>query len=68
VDTAAASALKRRLDSSGIHVFHSDGAAMRFAGGSFSALMALETPRVPELIESTLGTRRDHRPPANDPP
>jgi hypothetical protein len=41
---------------------------MRFAGGSSSALMALETLGVPELMGRALGARRDRRPLANDHP
>jgi SAM-dependent methyltransferase len=40
VDIAAASALRERLSGSGIHVVDGDGAAMPFANGSFSGVVA----------------------------
>ena len=40
VDAAAAASLERRLDGSGVRVVHGDGAAMPFADGSFSGVVA----------------------------
>lgn len=40
VDAEAATALRERLDGSGVAVVHGDGAAMPFADGSFSAVAA----------------------------
>jgi SAM-dependent methyltransferase len=40
VDPASAAALQERLDSSGVRVVHGDGAAMPFADGSFSGVVA----------------------------
>jgi SAM-dependent methyltransferase len=40
VDAAAAAALGQRLAGSGVRVVHGDGAAMPFADGSFSAVVA----------------------------
>jgi SAM-dependent methyltransferase len=40
VDAAAASVLQQRLDGSGVRVVHGDGAAMPFADGSFSGVVA----------------------------
>ena len=39
VDAAAAAALERRLDGSGVRVVHGDGAAMPFADGAFSGVV-----------------------------
>ena len=41
VDAAAAALLERRLDGSGVRVVHGDGAAMPFADGTFSGVVAL---------------------------
>jgi SAM-dependent methyltransferase len=41
VDAGAASALRHRLDGSGVRVVHGDGAAMPFPDGSFSGVVAL---------------------------
>jgi SAM-dependent methyltransferase len=40
VDPATAAALQKRLDGSGVRVVHGDGAAMPFADGSFSGVVA----------------------------
>jgi SAM-dependent methyltransferase len=40
VDPAAAAALEKRLDGSGVRVVHGDGAAMPFADGAFSGVVA----------------------------
>ncbi len=40
VDEAAAVALEKRLDGSGVRVVHGDGAAMPFADGAFSSVVA----------------------------
>jgi SAM-dependent methyltransferase len=40
VDPATAAALENRLTGSGVHVVHGDGAAMPFADGSFSGVVA----------------------------
>jgi SAM-dependent methyltransferase len=40
VEAAAAAALQQRMGGSGVRVVHGDGAAMPFAGGSFSAVLA----------------------------
>ena len=40
VDAAAAAALQKRLEGSGVRVVHGDGAAMPFADGSFSGVAA----------------------------
>jgi SAM-dependent methyltransferase len=40
VDPAAAAALHKRLDGCGVRVVHGDGAAMPFADGSFSGVVA----------------------------
>jgi SAM-dependent methyltransferase len=40
VDTAAAAALQQRLSGTGVRVVHGDGAAMPFADGSFSGVVA----------------------------
>lgn len=40
VDAAAAAALRKRLNGSGVGVVHGDGAAMPFADGSFSGVVA----------------------------
>ena len=40
VDADAAAALRRRLDGTGVEVVHGDGAAMPFADGSFTAVVA----------------------------
>jgi SAM-dependent methyltransferase len=40
VDAAAASSLEKRLDGSGVRVVHGDGAAMPFADGAFSGVVA----------------------------
>src|SRR5271166_1518817 len=40
VDATAAAALRQRLDGSGVRVVHGDGAAMPFAEGSFSGVVA----------------------------
>ena len=39
-DAAAAAALQKRLDGSGVRVVHGDGAAMPFGDGSFSGVVA----------------------------
>jgi SAM-dependent methyltransferase len=41
VDPAAAAALQNRLSGAGVRVVHGDGAAMPFADGSFSGVVAL---------------------------
>ena len=40
VDAAAAASLEKRLDGSGVRVVHGDGAAMPFADGAFSGVVA----------------------------
>jgi SAM-dependent methyltransferase len=40
VDAAAAASLQTRLDGTGVRVVHGDGAAMPFADGSFSGVVA----------------------------
>jgi SAM-dependent methyltransferase len=40
VDAAAAAALQQRLNGSGVYVVHGDGAAIPFADGSFSGVVA----------------------------
>ena len=40
VDAKAAAALQKRLDGSGVRVYHGDGAAMPFADGAFSGVVA----------------------------
>jgi SAM-dependent methyltransferase len=40
VDAGAAAALQKRLNGSGVRVVHGDGAAMPFADGSFSGVVA----------------------------
>src|SRR5207249_3573316 len=40
VDAGAAAALAKRLDGLGVHVVHGDGAAMPFADGCFSGVVA----------------------------
>jgi SAM-dependent methyltransferase len=40
VDAEIAAALEKRLDGSGAHVVHGDGAAMPFADGAFSGVVA----------------------------
>src|SRR5438876_5610033 len=40
VDAAAAASLEKRLDGSGVCVVHGDGAAMPFADGAFSGVVA----------------------------
>ena len=40
VDAAAAASLQSRLDGTGVRVVHGDGAAMPFADGSFSGVVA----------------------------
>jgi SAM-dependent methyltransferase len=40
VDAAAAAALEKRLNGSGVRVVHGDGAAMPFADGSFSGVVS----------------------------
>jgi SAM-dependent methyltransferase len=40
VDAEAAAALRQRLDGSGVHIVHGDGAALPFPDGSFSGVVA----------------------------
>jgi ubiquinone/menaquinone biosynthesis C-methylase UbiE len=57
VNADLATALQQRLDSSGVHVVHGDGAAMPFADGTFSGVVAftlLHRVAMPDLQDRLL--------------
>jgi SAM-dependent methyltransferase len=61
VDAESAAALQRRLDGSGVRVVHGDGAAMPFADGSFSGVVAftmLHHVPTPDLQDRLLAEAR----------